>query len=129
MSEREKSVVFTPGRIGCLEIKNRLVHSATYENGATGKGEVSDSLAGIYRNLAEGGSGLIITSITGVYPSAVSPRMIMRVDDDSFISGLAKIPWAVREVTPDCKVMLQLHHPGRQVVNREDAAKFRARKE
>ena len=125
MSEREKSVVFTPGRIGSLEIKNRLVRSATYENGATGKGEVSDSLVGIYRNLGKGGSGLIITSITGVYPSAVSPRLIMRVDDDSFIPGLAKIPRAVREATPDCKVVLQLHHPGRQVVNREDAAKFR----
>ena len=125
MFEREKSVVFTPGRIGPLEIKNRLVRSATYENGATGKGEVSDSLVGIYRNLAKGGSGLIITSITGVYPSAVSPRLIMRVDDDSLIPGLAKIPRAVREAAPDCKVMLQLHHPGRQVVNREDAAKFR----
>jgi 2,4-dienoyl-CoA reductase-like NADH-dependent reductase (Old Yellow Enzyme family) len=102
-----------------------LVRSATYENGATGKGEVSDSLVEIYRNLAKGGSGLIITSITGVYPSAVSPRLIMRVDDDSFIAGLAKIPRAVREAAPDCKVMLQLHHPGRQVVNREDAAKFR----
>jgi 2,4-dienoyl-CoA reductase-like NADH-dependent reductase (Old Yellow Enzyme family) len=60
-----------------------------------------------------------------VYPSAVSPRLIMRVDDDSFIPGLAKIPQAVREAAPDCKVVLQLHHPGRQVVNREDAAKFR----
>ncbi len=125
MTEREKSVVFTPGRIGRLEIKNRLVRSATYENGATGKGEVSDALVGIYRNLAKGGSGLIITSITGVYPSAVSPRLIMRVDDDSFIQGLAKIPRAVREAAPDCTVMMQLHHPGRQVVNREDAAKFR----
>ena len=70
MSEREKSVVFTPGRIGRLEIKNRLVRSATYENGATTKGEVSDALVGIYRSLAKGGSGLIITSITGVYASA-----------------------------------------------------------
>ncbi len=125
MSAREKSVVFTPGRIGHLEIKNRLVRSATYENGATSKGEVSDSLVGIYRTLAEGGSGLIITSITGVFGRALSPRLIMRVDDDSSIPGLAKIPRTVREAAPDCKVMLQLHHPGRQVVNREDAAKFR----
>jgi 2,4-dienoyl-CoA reductase-like NADH-dependent reductase (Old Yellow Enzyme family) len=125
MSERAKSVVFTPGRIGRLEIKNRLVRSATYENAATSRGEVSDSLVGIYRTLAEGGSGLIITSITGVYGRALSPRLIMRVDDDSFIPGLAKIPRAIREAAPDCKVMLQLHHPGRQVVNREDTAKFR----
>ena len=122
---KNDSIAFTPACIGRLEIKNRLVRSATYENAATRDGEVSDALVGIYRNLAKGGSGLIITSITGVYPSAVSPRLIMRVDDDSFIAGLALIPRAVREAAPDCKVMLQLHHPGRQVFNREDTAKFR----
>ena len=125
MSEREKSAVFTPGRIGHLEIKNRLVRSATYENGATSKGEVSDFLVDVYRTLAKGGVGMIITGITGVYSKAIAPHLIMRADDDFFISGLAKIPRAVREVAPDCKVMLQLHHPGRQVINREDAAKFR----
>src|SRR5512136_1497380 len=125
MPMKKDSISFTPARIGRLEINNRLVRSATYENAATNWGEVSDALVRIYRNLAKGGSGLIVTSITGVYSSAVSPRLIMRVDNDSFISGLAKIPRAVREAAPDCKVMLQLHHPGRQVVNREDTGKFR----
>jgi 2,4-dienoyl-CoA reductase-like NADH-dependent reductase (Old Yellow Enzyme family) len=49
----------------------------------------------------------------------------MRVDDDSFIPGLARIPKAVREAAPDCRVVMQLHHPGRRVVNREDSGKFR----
>ncbi len=124
MSARDKSVVFTPGRIGHLEIKNRLVRSATYENGATVKGEVSDFLVDLYRTLAKGGVGLIIAGIAGVYSRALSPHLIMRADDDSFIPGLRKIPQAVREVIPDCKVMMQLHHPGRQVANREDTAKF-----
>lgn len=125
MSEREKSVVFTPGRIGHLEIKNRLVRSATYENGATSEGEVSDFLVDVYRTLAKGGVGMIITGITGVYSKAIAPHLIMRADGDSFISGLTKIPRVVRAAAPDCKVMLQLYHPGRQVINREDAFKFR----
>jgi len=125
MSERAKSVVFTPGRIGHLQIKNRLVRSATYENGATSKGEVSDFLVDLYRTLARGGVGTIITGITGVYSEAIAPHLITRADDDSFISGLAKIPRVVHEVAVDCKVMLQLHHPGRQVANREEAVKFR----
>ncbi|MGZ6250248.1 MAG: oxidoreductase, partial [Syntrophales bacterium] len=125
MSEREKSVVFTPGRIGHLEIKNRLVRSATYENGATSKGEVSDFLVDVYRTLAKGGVGMIITGITGVYSKAIAPHLITRADGDSFISGLTKIPRVVRAVAPNCKVMLQLYHPGRQVINREDAVKFR----
>jgi 2,4-dienoyl-CoA reductase-like NADH-dependent reductase (Old Yellow Enzyme family) len=125
MSARKKSVVFTPGRIGNLEIKNRLVRSATYENGATSEGEVSDFLVDLYRALAKGGVGLIITGITGVYSEAIAPHLIMRADDDSLIQSLKKIPQAVREGAACCKVILQLHHPGRQVVNREDAAKFR----
>ncbi|HUH67294.1 MAG TPA: NADH:flavin oxidoreductase [Syntrophales bacterium] len=122
---RKDSIVFSPANIGNLEIKNRLVRSATYENAATSTGEVSDSLVAIYRNLAKGGVGLIITSITGVYAKAVSPRLIMRVDKDSFIPGLARIPRTVRAAARDCKVMLQLHHPGRQVVNKGDGKRLK----
>jgi len=124
MSAREKSVVFTPGRIGHLEIKNRLVRSATYENGATGKGEVSDFLVDLYRALAKGGVGLIITGIAGIYSKALSPHLLIRADNDSFIPSLKKIPQAVREAALDCRVMLQLHHPGRQVIHRENTAKM-----
>lgn len=48
----------------------------------------------------------------------------MRADNDSFIQSLKKIPQAVREVAPDCKVVLQLHHPGRQIIHRENTAKL-----
>ena len=85
---RKDSIVFTPARIGKLEIKNRLVRSATYERAATNKGEVSDFLVDVYRTLAKGGVGLIITSIAGVYSKALAPERIIRVDNDDFIAGL-----------------------------------------
>ena len=124
MFSRKDSIVFTPARIGQLEIKNRLVRSATYENAATSRGEVSEFLVGLYRSLAKGGVGLIITSAASAYPKALTAHSIVRADNDSFIPSLEKIPQAVREVAPDCKVMLQLQHPGRQVINRGDAAKL-----
>jgi len=40
MSTRENSIVFAPARIGPIEIKNRLVRSATNSNAATEGGEV-----------------------------------------------------------------------------------------
>ena len=123
MSIRGDSIVFSPARIGHLEIKNRIVRSATYENAATKEGEVSDFLVDLYRTLAKGGVGLIITGIAGVYSKALSPHFVVRADDNSFIASLEKIPRAVREVAPDCRVMLQLHHPGRQVIHRENTAK------
>ena len=48
----------------------------------------------------------------------------MRADSDSFIPSLKKIPRVIRESCPDCKVILQLGHPGRQVINQEDAIKL-----
>jgi 2,4-dienoyl-CoA reductase-like NADH-dependent reductase (Old Yellow Enzyme family) len=121
---RTESIVFSPGRIGTLEIKNRLIRSATFENAATSQGGVSDSLVDLYRSLAKGGVGLIITGVIGVYPKALAPHGLMRVDDDSCIASLARIPQVVHEVDPDCRVMLQLHHPGRQIVHQQDGPKL-----
>lgn len=120
---RQSSIVFTPAQIGTLQIKNRLVRSATADFAATERGEVSDFLVDIYRTLAKGDVGLIITGLASAYSKSVfNPSM--RADDDSFIPGLAKIPRAVREADPDCKVMLQLGHGGRQIIDQEKAAKL-----
>jgi 2,4-dienoyl-CoA reductase-like NADH-dependent reductase (Old Yellow Enzyme family) len=124
MVTRKDSIVFTPARIGQLEIKNRLVRSATYENAATREGEVSDFLVDLYCTLAKGGVGLIITSVASVYSKARQMHFGMRADLDSFIPSLKKIPRVIWESAPDCKVMLQLGHPGRQVINREDTTKL-----
>ncbi len=124
MVTRKDSIVFTPARIGQLEIKNRLVRSATYETAATSKGEVSDFLVDLYRTLAKGGVGLIITGVAGVYSKALGYNLVIRADNDDFIASLRKIPQAVHEAAPDCRVMLQLYHPGRQVIHQEDAAKL-----
>jgi len=121
---RKDSIVFTPARIGQLEINNRLVRSATYENAATSKGEVSHFLVDLYRTLAKGGVGLIITGAAGVYSKALAFDLAIRADHDGFIASLRKIPQAVQEAAPDCRVMLQLVHPGRQVLRREDAPKL-----
>jgi 2,4-dienoyl-CoA reductase-like NADH-dependent reductase (Old Yellow Enzyme family) len=116
-------MVFTPAWMGPLQLKNRLVRSATNDNAATNKGEVSEFQIALYRTLAEGGVGLIITGYAAISSKAISPHLIMRADKDSFIPSLENIPKAVREVGSDCRVMLQLVHPGRQVLLRENTAK------
>jgi 2,4-dienoyl-CoA reductase-like NADH-dependent reductase (Old Yellow Enzyme family) len=116
MTGRTDSIVFTPAQIGHLSIKNRLVRSATFENAATTAGEVSDDLVALYRDLAKGGIGLIITGIACVYGKAVAPRQV-RIDDDRYIEGLRRIPIAAREAADDCRIIAQLHHPGRQVID------------
>ena len=124
MIVRKDSIVFTPAHIGRLEIKNRLVRSATYERAATSKGEVSDFLVDLYGTLAKGGVGLIITGYASVYSKALLADLSIRADNDDFIASLRRIPQAVHEAAPDCRVMLQLAHPGRQVFHQEDRPKL-----
>jgi 2,4-dienoyl-CoA reductase-like NADH-dependent reductase (Old Yellow Enzyme family) len=123
MGTRANSPAFRPGRIGNLEVKNRLVRSATFENAASEKGEVTDYLVDFYRTLAEGGVGLIITGITPAYSRVHAPRQ-MRIDDDSCVPGLRRIADAVHGLKNDCKIMLQLHHPGRQIPDPDRMAEF-----
>lgn len=60
------SMLFTPMKIGQIEIKNRFVRSATYEGRANENGEVTDEMIRFYKILAKGGVGLIITGFTAV---------------------------------------------------------------
>ncbi len=120
---RKQSIVFSPAKIGTVEIKNRLIRSATYENAASTDGEVTDTLERMYRDLAQGGVGLIITGILGVQPENLLERQ-MRIDDDSFIPGLRRLTRVVHSMGNGCKIMAQLQHPGRQVLGTADRAKL-----
>jgi len=124
MASRENLMVFKPGRIGRMELKNRLVRSATYENAATEHGEVTDNLVEIYRRLGLGGVGLIITGITSVMSKAHSPHRTMLIDGDQYIPGLRRISDTVHDLDNGCKIMIQLHHPGRQIIKPEDGPKI-----
>ena len=114
MALRERCLAFRPGRIGNLEIKNRFVRSATWENAASESGHVTEPLLDIYRGLAKGGVGLIITSHSVVHPRGMTdPRMIW-IADDSYTPSVRKLARAVHEAASDCRVMIQLTHSGRQ---------------
>jgi 2,4-dienoyl-CoA reductase-like NADH-dependent reductase (Old Yellow Enzyme family) len=124
MTSQEMLKIFSPGRIGRLKLKNRLVRSATYENGATEHGEVTEALVEFYRRLGLGGVGLIITGITSVLSKAHSPHRSMLIDSDRYISGLRRISDSVHNLGNECKIMIQLHHPGRQIIRPEDAPRI-----
>lgn len=121
MPERSKSIVFSPGVIGKLELKNRLARSATMENGATPEGEVTGQLVEIYRKLAEGGAGLIITGFMTALGKYRAPGRAMRLDTDDFIPGVKRIADVVREHGDGARVVAQVHLPGRQVPHPGDA--------
>ncbi|MHA1277308.1 MAG: NADH:flavin oxidoreductase [Candidatus Helarchaeota archaeon] len=108
--------LFSSGTIGNLRIKNRIVRSATFECLASKKGYVTEELIEFYRELAKGGSGLIITSasaVDNIY--SFGSRAICFVDD-SYIPSLNKLVKAVHDYS-DVKIAAQLAHSGRQGIH------------
>jgi 2,4-dienoyl-CoA reductase-like NADH-dependent reductase (Old Yellow Enzyme family) len=57
------NALFTPQMVGNVEIKNRFIHSATYEGMAAPDGRVTKNLIKRYHQLAQGDVGLIIPGL------------------------------------------------------------------
>lgn len=58
----------TPGRIGQVALRNRLVRAPTSETMATEDGAVTLELIRLYGDLARGGAGLLLTGHIFVRP-------------------------------------------------------------
>jgi 2,4-dienoyl-CoA reductase-like NADH-dependent reductase (Old Yellow Enzyme family) len=106
------SILFTPINIGDVQIKNRFVHSATYEVMALESGEVSDKLVKKYQNLAKGEVGLIIPGYMYVHPLGRSYKYQTGIHNNQMIAGLRKLTEAVHQ--EGSKIAFQLVHGGRQ---------------
>ena len=106
------SVMFTPFNIGSLEIKNRFIHSGTYESMADKDGFVTDQLVDRYTEIAKGGVGLIISGYMNVHPLGRGRPHQVCADNDDKIHGLKRIVNAIHE--NGSKACFQLIHAGRQ---------------
>jgi len=74
-----------------LQLKNRLVRSATWEALATRDGKIDEQTYQIYRELADGGVGLIITGFTSVDTDDVYFEGMMRLADDDTVPQYLKL--------------------------------------
>ncbi len=108
----ELKTLFSPAKIGNVQIKNRIVRSATFERRATKYGFVGDELINFYTELAQGGTGLIISGFMAVDPSGTASPYQARLDNDEYIPGQKKLVDAVHEFS-DVKIAAQIAHTGR----------------
>lgn len=107
------SGVFSEGRLSNLRLKNRLVRSATAE-GACREGEMTEAGLDIYRALARGGVGLIITGHMAVMPSGRAEPTQTCIYDDRFTGSIRRIAEVVHKSDKGCKVIAQIGHTGMQ---------------
>ena len=110
------SDLFSPMRIGSLELRNRFVRSATFEGMAKENGEVSDDILKLYRNLAKGGIGLIITGHFYVNQLGKAFFNQVGIHSDEMIPGLKRLVQEVHE--HGGKIVFQLAHAGRQTTRK-----------
>lgn len=96
MKKTEKSI-FSPLKLSHMELKNRLIRSATWEGIASIDGSIDDRIYEIYTELSKGGIGGIITGFTSVSSSDVYFDGMMRLSDDKLIPQYKKLTDIVHE--------------------------------
>ena len=106
------SLLFTPRKIGNVELQNRFVNSATYEGMAKETGAVGDELIKRYEKLAKGGVSLIISGHMFVHSSGKANKYQIGIHSDEMIPGLKRLAETVHR--NGGKIAFQLAHGGRQ---------------
>ena len=105
-------MLFEPGAIGSLTLPNRLVRSATAERMADATGRPKPEMIALYRELARGGVGLIISGHMYVDPSGKCHPEMTGIYADHLIPDLSELAAAVHE--EGGRVVVQINHGGMQ---------------
>jgi 2,4-dienoyl-CoA reductase-like NADH-dependent reductase (Old Yellow Enzyme family)/aryl carrier-like protein len=111
MAENNYEHLLSAGRIGKLELRNRIIVTAMGVNLAEGDGTCGARIRAYHEEQAKGGAGLVNTGVASVaWPvGANTPRQVA-ISDDRFIPGLAAMAEAIH--AHGAKFSIQLHHGG-----------------
>jgi 2,4-dienoyl-CoA reductase-like NADH-dependent reductase (Old Yellow Enzyme family)/thioredoxin reductase len=105
-------MLFTPVKIGSLEIKNRIVFPPMVTGQAGQDGRVTDAHIAWYGARAMGGAGLIIVEFTAVMQGGSVAPVGLGIWDDYLIPGFHALTKKVHAC--GARIFLQLSHAGRQ---------------
>lgn len=105
------SIIFEPVRINQIELKNRLVRSATAERRVDKDGAVTDDLVKFYERLARGGVGTIITGHAYIREDGRSGWQMMGIHNNNLIPGLKRLSRETHKY--DARIFVQINHVGR----------------
>ena len=105
--------LLSPGSIGGLYLKNRVVMPAMGVNLANTNGEATEVISRYYEERAKGGVGLIITEIARIDEEyGVGTPNQLSVTEGRHIPHLERMISSIQKY--GTKVFIQLHHPGRE---------------
>jgi 2,4-dienoyl-CoA reductase-like NADH-dependent reductase (Old Yellow Enzyme family) len=123
-TSRSHNKVFSNGKIGNLQLKNRLVKAASAMAATTDDCTFLSGGYDIYRGWSKGGVGLVITGHMAVVPipPGTFSHNLTCIYDDTFIPQLHKLAEAVHSGDSDCKAVAQISHVGMRSITNPVAA-------
>jgi 2,4-dienoyl-CoA reductase-like NADH-dependent reductase (Old Yellow Enzyme family) len=112
------SSLFTREKIGALELKNRMIRTASHEGLADERGRPSEEQFQFYKKFIEGEIALVITGYAGIMQAGKSALYHMTmIDSDDLIAAHRDLVKRIHEIGG--KIVLQIAHCGRQTWSRE----------
>ncbi len=108
MAKSQYERLFSPGRIGTLQLKNRLFYPPMGTNVCVG-GEVTDRFMSYHVARAKGGVGMDIIENANIDTAGGAGLPFgLNIDDDKYIPGLKKLADAIK--ANGAKACLQIYH-------------------
>ncbi|MFK3819694.1 FAD-dependent oxidoreductase [Pseudomonas sp. NPDC089407] len=109
------SHLLAPGRIGPLQLRNRIVMAPMGSNFAEADGHCGERIQAYYEARAAGGAGLLIMGVCAIaFPAGTAEPYQVGVSHDAFIPGLARL--AARVHKHGAKIAMQLQHAGKNAI-------------
>jgi 2,4-dienoyl-CoA reductase-like NADH-dependent reductase (Old Yellow Enzyme family)/thioredoxin reductase len=105
--------LFSPLRIGSVELPNRIVSTA-HQTTLVHEGLPTDDFVAYHEARARGGAGLIVLEATAVHPSSLLTSHTLAGFREDIVPGLARVADAVRG--HGTRLFLQLLHGGREQI-------------
>ena len=105
--------LFEPATIGGIAVRNRIFRSATFEGFAVDGGKISQAMKDMYQDLADGGTGLIISGYMGFSETDNLSASTVNIGSDDAIDTLSELARIVHSA--GSRVVAQISHVGSQV--------------
>lgn len=113
--------LFDPGKIGTLEVNNRMIRTASHEGLADARGAPTEAQFQFYGGFVEGGIGLVITGYAGIQQNGKSALYHMTmIDSDALIPSHKAMVERIHAIGG--KIVLQIAHCGRQTSSKDIGA-------
>jgi len=112
MTQVRLEQMFSPGRIAGMVMENRLIRAATWDPSILAGRVLNDEVRAVYRRVAAGGVGAIITGDFSVVPEGAFEGSRVLGPEHPYaqvrIAGFHDLVRIVREENPACRVITQI---------------------